>query len=420
MVDVVTVLIVLTALASFANHKWVGLPDTIGVMVVTLVVSLFLVSTENYFPAANDLAQDFVTRLDISETILHGILGFFLFAAALHVNLDDLRDRAGPIVLLAVVATVLSTILVGLMSWLALGALDITLPLIWCLLFGALISPTDPIAVLGLLKAARISKQTEIQITGESLFNDAVGVVLFISLLRIATGGQSFHLGETLWLFLREAAGGILFGLVTGGLAYWMCKVIDHAHIETLISLALASGTYIAADRLGFSGALAVIVAGLLMGNHGRMLAMTPSTVDRLDRFWEMVDDLLNGMLFVVIGLEVLILDFDVAYLVAGLVASVTVLVARWLSVATSVMVVGRRYEYSRGTVMITTWAGLRGALSVAMALSIPMHIPGVPDRHRDIILSMTYVVVVLSILVQGLTMRPLALRYQPAEPVVA
>jgi monovalent cation:H+ antiporter, CPA1 family len=421
MVDLLTVLIVLTAFASFLNHKWMRLPDTIGVMVVTLGVSLFLVTTENYFPAANRLAQDFVTRLDISETILHGMLGFFLFAGALHVNLGDLKDRAGPIVLLAVFGTLLSTILVGIMTWAALSALGIPIALVYCFMFGALISPTDPIAVLSLLKEARISKQTEIQIAGESLFNDGTAVVLFISLLRIATSGESFHFGDTLVLFFREAFGGILFGLLTGGIAYWMCLAIDHAHIETLISLALASGTYIAADKLGLSGALSVVVAGLLMGNHGRTLAMSPATVERLDTFWEMIDDLLNGMLFVVIGLEVLILDFDFAYLVAGLVASISVLAARLLSVAASIALVQHRYLFSRGTVMITTWAGLRGALSVAMALSLPDQSPAGSTHEHDIILSMTYVVVVTSILVQGLTMRPFARYFQPngdAQPL--
>jgi monovalent cation:H+ antiporter, CPA1 family len=412
--DLVAVVIVLAAVFSYLNFRLLKLPSTIGLMAVTLLFSVLVVALGSIFPAVEQQARDMVKQFDFGQALLHGMLGFLLFAGALHVDLGDLAQHKGPIAVLATVGVLLSTAIVGGLVWCMLALLGIPLRLIDCLLFGALISPTDPISVLGLLKQIGAPKSLEVQIAGESLFNDGVGVVLFSGLLELAVGGPGLDPGHFALLFGREAVGGALFGLLVGLLVYRMLRSVDHYQVEILLSLALVAGGYAGADALHLSGPIAMVVAGLLIGNHGRIFAMSATTIEHLDVFWELVDEILNAVLFVLIGLEVLVLTFSATDLVAGLMAIVIVLAARVVSVGLPMWALRRWEPFEPSMVPILTWGGLRGGISVALALSLPG--PGEPGAvpGREVILSITYVVVVFSILVQGLTIGPLTRRLLP------
>jgi len=396
--NIVALLLSLAAVFSYLNYRFVRLPTTIGLMLIALLVSLAILLLSKLGLAFPETwAQHVVESIDFNQTLLHGMLSFLLFAGALHVNLEDLAQQKWVIVILATFGVLGSTLLIGGLSWWLLGALGLNIPLIHCLLFGALISPTDPIAVLGILKTAGASKSLETKIAGESLFNDGVGVVVFLVLLGIASSGEVSG-GEVAVLFLEEALGGILFGLFIGWVAYRMLASVDNYQVEILITLALVMGGYSLASALHFSGPIAVVVAGLLIGNHGRMFAMSSRTREHLDAFWELVDEILNAVLFVLIGLEVLALQFQPTWFGAGLALIPLVLLARFTSVGLPVMLMRRRRSFSPHAVKILTWGGLRGGISVALALSLPA------GDERDFIVAITYVVVVFSILVQGLT----------------
>ncbi|HSR62051.1 MAG TPA: sodium:proton antiporter, partial [Gammaproteobacteria bacterium] len=293
---------------------------------------------------------------------------------------------------------IISTFIIGTLSWYTLGLIGIDLPYIFCLLFGSLISPTDPIAVLAILRSAGAPKSLEMKITGESLFNDGIGVVVFILLSGIALGSGDISAGSVLLLFLEEAIGGLLYGLVIGAITYWMLGRVDNYQVEILLTLALVTGGYASASALHVSGPIAVVVAGLMIGNHGRMLAMSDRTREHLDTFWELVDEILNAVLFVLIGLEVLVISFDPEILTAGMLAIVIVLLGRFISVSMPVFVLGFQRDFSPHIIKILTWGGLRGGISVALALSIPA------TPEREVILTITYCVVVFSIIIQGLT----------------
>ncbi len=396
--ELIAILITLAALFSYLNERYLGLPSAIGLMLFALVMSLALIALGKFGFGVEEQARSLLGSIDFSKTLLHGMLSFLLFAGALHVNLEDLMQQKWFIISLATAGVVISTSIVGGLAWMVLQLLGLGIPFIYCLLFGALISPTDPIAVLGILKSAGAPKKLETQITGESLFNDGVGVVVFIVLLRIAEGTHEVGISEVALLFAEEALGGALFGLATGFLAYWMLKSVDNYPVEMLITLALVTGGYALAEALHLSAPIAIVVAGLLIGNHGRDLAMSDKTVEHLDTFWELLDELLNAVLFVLIGMEVLILQFTPGYLLAGVLAILIVLFARMVSVAIPVGLLRLWREFSPGVVKILTWGGLRGGISVALALSLP------PGPERDVILTITYIVVVFSILVQGLT----------------
>ncbi len=338
------------------------------------------------------------------------MLSLLLFAGALHINLSDLGEQKSAIGLLATVGIAVSTLLIGSMTWLVLGWLSIPVPFIYCLLFGSLISPTDPIAVLGILKTAGASKSLETKTVGESLFNDGIGVVVFLVLLKIADGGD-LGAGDVAWLFIKEAAGGAVFGLVIGLIAYQLLKRTDNYQVEIMTTLALAMGGYSLAEALHVSAPIAIVVAGLLIGNQGRAMAMSDVTRDRLDSFWELIDEILNAVLFVLIGLEVLIMPITAGYLVAAVAIIPVTLVARFISVWSVLAALRHRRDFSPGAELILTWGGLRGAISVAMALSPPA------GEYRSVILAITYGVVIFSIIVQGLTISRLIKRYGKEAP---
>ncbi len=396
--NILAVLITLSAVFSYINYRFIKLPTTIGVMAISLVGSLGITLLGPLGFGLEEDALRLLDSIDFDETLLHGMLSFLLFAGALHIDLDRLAHQKWIIGTLATVGTVGSTLIIGSLAYLVLDWLNIGLPLMHCLLFGALISPTDPIAVLGILKKAGVPESLETKISGESLFNDGVAVVVFLVLLQIAAGGHDVTAGTVAWLFAKEVLGGIVYGLLIGGIAYRMLKSVDNYQVEVLITLALVAGGYALADALHLSGPIAIVVAGLLIGNHGRLLAMSDRTRSHLDTFWELVDEVLNVVLFVLIGLEVLVLSWNQSYLIASVLMIPLLLLSRFVSVAVPIVIMRRFRTFSPSVIKILTWGGLRGGISVAMALSLP------PGRHRDIILTITYAIVVFSIIVQGLT----------------
>ena len=396
--NILAILVTLSAVFSYINFRFIRLPNTIGLMLIALMMSLGIIVLGPTGLGLEEDARRLLHSIDFDETLLHGMLSFLLFAGALHINLGDLAKQKWVISTLATVGVIGSTFLTGLLTWWVLKLLHIQVPWIYCLLFGALISPTDPIAVLSILKQAGVSKSLETKIAGESLFNDGVGVVVFLVLLQIAKGTAEVTAASIAMLFITEALGGVAFGLLIGGLAFKMLKSVNNYQVEILITLALVTGGYALADSLHISGPIAIVVAGLLIGNHGRLLAMSDTTREHLDTFWELVDEILNAVLFVLMGLEVLVLTFASKLMLAGMLAIPLVLFSRWVTVGIPVLFMRRFRAFSPNVIKILTWSGLRGGISVALALSLPA------GPERDVILAITYSVVVFSILIQGLT----------------
>ncbi len=401
-IDVITILITLAALFSYLNYRFIRLPTTIGLMLCGLLMSLGLIALGPFVTGVKTGAAGIIRSIDFNDLLLHGMLSFLLFAGALHVNINDLLKQKWIISSLATVGTVLSTFIVGGFTWSVLHTMGLQIPFVYCLVFGALISPTDPVAVLGILKVTSTPDSLRAKITGESLFNDGIGVVLFIVLLEVAEGSHAVTLGSITLVFLQEALGGIVFGLCVGWIAYRMLKQVDNYQVEVLITLALVMGGYGLANALHISGPLAIVVAGLLIGNHGRAFAMSEVTRDHLDKFWELMDEIMNAVLFVLIGLEIVILTLTYKFILAGLLMIPLILLARFVSVGIPITCLKLKRNFSPKVVRILTWGGLRGGISVALALSLP------PSPHRDIILAITYIIVVFSILVQGLTIKKL------------
>jgi len=371
-------------------------------MLIAMLASLALLLLGPFSLGLREEVAVLLASVDFDETLLHGMLSLLLFAGALHVNLADLAKQRWVITILATVGVLSATFMIGYMAYWVFALFGLEVPLIYSLLFGALISPTDPIAVLGILKQAGAAKTLETKITGESLFNDGVAVVVFLVLLSIATGESEVTVLSIAGLFAQEVVGGVVFGLGIGGLAYWMLKQVDDYTVEVLITLALTMGGYALAERLHISAPIAIVVAGLLIGNHGRSFAMSDKTRLHLDNFWLLVDEVLNAVLFVLIGMEVLVLSYQQAYLWAGLLMIPLILLARLVAVGVPVSIMRRHREFSPMVVSILTWGGLRGGISVALALSLA------PGEMRSVLLTVTYIVVAFSIIVQGLTIGPL------------
>jgi CPA1 family monovalent cation:H+ antiporter len=399
MFDAAIVCLVLTAVLTYLNHRYVGLPTTIGVMSIALALSVALVVLDRLGAHAfRNYEISLMASIDFSDVLMRGMLSILLFAGALHIDLNDLADHKWQVAFLSVGGTLASTVLVGGVVWAVLPMAGFTLPLSFCLLFGALISPTDPIAVMGIVKAAGAPRSIETVIAGESLFNDGVGIVLFSFFLAMAADGHAPDPAQTGVLLLREAGGGILFGLALGYLTYRMLKSIDNYQVEILVTLAAVLGGYALAQHLHVSGPLAMVMAGLLIGNHGRRLAMSDQTREHLDMFWELLDEILNAVLFVLLGLEVILIRFSPAVMLAMAAVIATVLGIRLATVGAPVALWHRFFQLPPGSWRVLTWGGLRGGISVALALSLPAG-PG-----RDVVLALTYGAVVFSILGQGLT----------------
>lgn len=400
LLSITSILITVSALFAFVNYRTLKLPTTIGIMVISLIFSLALVLLGNAgFGDAERIASDIVGQIQFDEALLNGMLGFLLFAGAMHIDLDHLLKRKWTIGLLASLGVVTSMFLVAGGAYYLFQLFGYNVPFIYCLLFGSLISPTDPIAVMGILKTAGASKSLEIKIAGESLFNDGVAIVVFLAIFGMAVHGEAFdpqHIGI---LFIQEAFGGAVFGFACGWIVLQMLKRVDNYQVEILLTLALVSGGATAAAGLHLSAPIAVVVAGLMIGNHGRRDAMSSTTVQHLDTFWELIDEILNAVLFLIIGLEVMVLQLDINLWFAGLAMALLVLCSRLVSVGIPINLLRKlNREFHPHAIKILTWGGLRGGISVALALSIP------PGPERDLIVAVTYVIVVLSILVQGLS----------------
>ncbi len=407
MLELVAICLVLTALLAYINFRFIHLPITIGLMVTSLGLSLFVIILDF---AGIDFGmhlsmENMLRNIDFSAVLMQGMLSFLLFAGALHIDLTELKFYRWQILVLAFFSTLLSTFIIGLSAWTALPIFGIQLPLIYCLLFGALISPTDPIAVMGILKVAGIPKNLELVISGESLFNDGVGVVIFSILMGILLLGKMPTLHEGLGLLAHEAGGGLLYGLLLGYITFILLRSIDNYQVEVMITLAAVMGGYILASKLHVSGPLAMVVAGLIVGNHDREFAMSQTTRLYVDMFWEMIDDILNAVLFVLIGMEVLLIAFSWNIALSGLIMIIITLIARAITVWLPVHFFTNYFNLPKGAGLVLTWGGLRGGISVALALSLPF------GEERDIVLSLTYCIVVASILIQGLTIGKLAKR---------
>ncbi|MGY4385076.1 CPA1 family monovalent cation:H+ antiporter [Pedobacter sp. UYP24] len=402
--EIIAITIVLTAIFAYINHRFIKWPPTIGIMVLSLVSSLILVCFGNSQSILSEKAIQLATSVDFQEVLMNFMLSFLLFAGAIHIDASKLKKQLLPVTVLATVGILISTVVVGCLVWWVFDLFRFPIPLIYCLLFGALISPTDPIAVLGLLKAANIPKSLELKISGESLFNDGVAVVVFVSLAEIArsTSGNVSVLSIT-GLFLEEALGGLIFGALLGYIGYWALRSIDDYKVEVLITLAIVMGGYFIAGRLHVSGPLAMVIAGLITGNKSKRESMSDMTRDYLGKFWELIDEILNAVLFLFIGLEMLIIKATPTIFIIGLISILIVLLARWISVILPITFLQYKIEFEKHAVAMLTWGGLRGGISVALALSLS------PSMYRDQFVLITYVIVVFSILVQGMTVGKLA-----------
>jgi CPA1 family monovalent cation:H+ antiporter len=401
--DLLALLLVISAGLACLNQRVLKLPLTVGLLVGAAAGAMLLIALDAIVPGLGlKLAiRGLVGGINFPANLLDGFLAFLLFAGALQVNSADMFARKWTILALATFATILSAGLVAAALFAVSRLLGLGVSFPWCLVFGALISPTDPVSVLDVLKRIGIPRGLQATVAGESLFNDGIGVVLFTLTLSLATGSQIDHLGPATItsLFLLEAVGGGILGLGFGYLAFLLIRRVDDCNVELIISLALASGTYSAAGTLGVSGPIAVVVAGILIGNHGMDRAMTETTQQSLLMFWRLVEQILNALLFLTIGLEIAAIDLDWRSIIAMLAMIPTVLVIRWLSVAASALPLNLRLPRRYGSLLILTWGGLRGGLSVAMALSLP------DGPNKATILTITYGIVVFSIVVQGLTL---------------
>lgn len=412
--DLLAVLLTLTAVFGWINHRYIGLPHTIGLLVMGLVASLLLVGVELAITHTSLYADvvSAVRQIDFYEAVMNGMLAFLLFAGALHVDLSSLKRRGLVVGLTATLGVVVSTAIIGAGLWLVAGWLGVGLPFAWALVFGALISPTDPVAVLSTLKAVSVPASLETDMTGESLFNDGVGVVVFSVLLAVAAGTMgTVDAGTVGKLLLVEAVGGGLLGLVTGYVAYRAMRAIDNYPVEILISLALVAGTYALAAKLHTSGPIAVVVAGLLIGTRGPADAMSDQTQQYLFAFWTLIDEILNSILFLLIGLEVLVLRFELSLGWFALAAVPLALFARLVSVALPVLLLRLFGQtFTSGTIAVLTWGGLRGGISIALALSLP------EVAEKPVLLAATYAIVLFTIVVQGLTLAKVVRRTVPVE----
>ncbi|HWV71355.1 MAG TPA: sodium:proton antiporter [Pseudosphingobacterium sp.] len=394
-----SILIVLSAIFSYINERFLKLPSTIGIMVIALLVSLGLILTDKIFPHTFQEFSTFISSVDFTEVLMGAMLNFLLFAGAIHIRLSDLKEQKAPVMIFSTVSVIISTFAVGFMLFYILQWLNMGIPLIQCLLFGALISPTDPIAVLGILKQAGVPKSLETKVAGESLFNDGIAVVVFIIMLKLAQGEEvDLSFSSISALLAKEALGGVALGLLLGYIASKTIGKIDNYKLEVLITLAVVMGGHLVASAMHMSGPLAMVAAGLVVGNYGRQFSLSEVSKDYLDKFWELIDEILNAILFLIIGFELIIITNIGDYWLIGIICIAMVLFARLISIWLPVKIIPMKTKFNKATITILVWGGLRGGVSVALALSIDNHL------NKDLLLSITYYVVLFSILVQGLT----------------
>lgn len=396
--DAAAILIVLAAVLGYINHRFLKMPPSIGLTVMGALASLLVVGIDRVLPGSTFGADvvGFIAGIDFHTTLMDGMLSFLLFAGALHVDWSHMHRGRWAILTLSTVGTLLSTAMIGIGLQFLGGLVGLAIPLAWALVFGALISPTDPVAVMGVLKRAKVDPTLEATVAGESLFNDGIGVVVFAIILSVALGTDEFSLPHAAQLFVTEAGGGVLLGLLVGWLGFSAMRTIDEYTVEVMISLAVVMGGYALASQVHVSGPVAMAVAGLIIGNEGVACAMSDTTRDYLLKFWNLVDELLNAVLFLLIGLEVVTISADLRLLVLGLAAIPLVLVARAVSVSGPLLALKPFLRLGPLALPTLIWGGLRGGISIALALGLP------DGPTRSVALSATYIVVLFSVIVQG------------------
>ncbi|KFF14201.1 sodium:proton antiporter [Chryseobacterium soli] len=398
-------LIVLASIFAYLNHRFLKLPNTIGIMVIAIIVSIFLVLFgEAVLPRTFGHLNQLMNSIDFTEVLMGAMLNFLLFAGGIHINIDDLKEQFRPVLIFSTAGVVISTFIVGFGMFYLLPLVGVHLPFIYCLVFGALISPTDPVAVLSILKQAKVSKSLETKVAGESLFNDGMAVVVFTVVLQLAVG-KEVDLGvESIGLLLmKEAGGGLLLGVLLGWVTSRLMREVDDYIISVLVTLSVVMGGYLIARQMHISGPLTMVAAGLFMGNFNVRFKMKSITQDYLIKFWELIDEILNAVLFLFIGFELLMIKDLNHFIIPGLIAILVVLAARFISIWGPSKFMSFRTRFSPQTIKVLFWGGIRGGVSIALAMSIPK------SEYSNIILSITYCVVVFSIIVQGLTIAKVA-----------
>ena len=401
-----SVLIVLASFFSYLNLRYLKLPSTIGIMIIAMLSSIILVITGHLFPDTFTHFSNLLRDVDFTEVLMGAMLNFLLFAGAIHINLKDLKEQRGPIVIFSTVSVVISTFVVGGLLFYIAPMLHLNIPFLYCLLFGALISPTDPIAVMGVLKEAKVKKSLETKVAGESLFNDGVAVVVFAVILQLTQSSDiDISFSNISWLLVKEAAGGFIVGALLGLGASNAMRKIDDYKVSVLITLSVVMGGYLIARAMHISGPLTLVAAGIVIGNYGKRTAMSATTKDYLNKFWELIDEILNAILFLFIGFELLLIPNITNYWLMGGISIIVVLFARFISIYIPVKVIPFRNKFSKGTIKVLVWGGLRGGVSIALALSID------EGPHKPVILAITYFIVVFSIIVQGLSVGKVATR---------
>lgn len=406
--DIVAILTVISALFGYINVRFLKLPITIGLMLITIVFTLVVVAIGQFDDTLLLREKEFIKHVDFKTVLLDIMLSFLLFAGALHTNFNQLKVQRGPVLVFATLGVLVSTFLVGILMYYLLQFIGLEVDFIYCLLFGSLISPTDPIAVLGILKKANAPKKLETKIVGESLFNDGVGVVVFLTIFAIASSasGEVSSL-DILELFGQEVLGGIILGAALGWMTYRMMKSINNYEVEVIITLAAVMGGTLIAQKFHLSAPLAMVTTGLIVGHDTvRDSAMSEITETYVDKFWELIDVFLNTILFVLIGMEMLVLSFETSYILAGIIAVPLVLICRYISLWLPIKFFSKRLNFVPKTNLIMTWGGLRGGISIALALSLSQ------EMDRELFLVVTYIIVVFSIIVQGLTVEPIIKRF--------
>jgi CPA1 family monovalent cation:H+ antiporter len=408
-----SVLIVLASFFSYLNLRYLKLPSTIGIMIIAMLSSIVLVFTGSLFPKTFDHFSTLLQDVDFTEVLMGAMLNFLLFAGAIHINLVDLREQRAPVIIFSTVSVVISTFAVGALVYYITPLFGFQIPFIYALLFGSLISPTDPIAVMGVLKEANVKKSLETKVAGESLFNDGVAVVIFAVILQLAQGSDvDLSITNISWLLIKEAIGGFALGTVLGLGASNAMRRIDDYKVSVLITLSVVMGGYLIAHSIHISGPLTMVAAGIVIGNYGKRTAMSSITKDYLNKFWELIDEILNAILFLFIGFELLIIHNITDYWLIGMCCILIVLFSRFLSIYIPVVLIPFKNKFSSGTIKVLVWGGLRGGVSIALVLSMD------EGPYKPLLVGITYFVVVFSIIVQGLTVGKLAKKVLSVEEV--
>lgn len=406
-----SVLIVIASFFAYLNLRYLKLPSTIGIMIIAMLASIILVVTGSLFPKAFNHFSTLLSDVDFTEVLMGAMLNFLLFAGAIHINLIDLKEQRGPVIIFSTVSVVISTFAVGGILYYLGPILGVHVPFIHCLLFGALISPTDPIAVMGVLKEAKVKKSLETKVAGESLFNDGVAVVVFAVILQLTQSSEvEISFLNISWLLIKEALGGFILGTLLGLGASNAMRKIDDYKVSVLITLSVVMGGYLIAHSMHISGPLTMVAAGIVIGNYGKRTAMSATTKDYLNKFWELIDEILNAVLFLFIGFELLIIQNITSYWIIGTASIIIVLFSRFLSIYIPVLLIPFKNKFSNGTIKVLVWGGLRGGVSIALALSMD------EGPYKPTLIAATYFVVVFSIIVQGLTVGKVASRVLSKE----